>query len=320
MGDGVAGASAGGAASARLAGKVAIVTGAGRGLGRAEAMLLAAQGAAVVVNDPGVSLEGTGDDDGPAAAVVREIEALGGRAVASRADCADWDGAKSLVDLAVSAFGRLDILVNSAGILRDRMSFNMGQADWDAVVRVHLTGTFAPSRFAAEHWREASKRGERVAGRIVNTTSEAGLMGTVGQTNYTAAKAGVAAMTVSMARELGRYGVTVNAISPRAKTRLSVSVNGTDQPDGPDDPLSPDNVAPLVVYLAGDDAAHINGQVILLIGPRLELWKTWQPVASLEREGRWDVDRVRDGLAELFDGHSSVPERLPWEDEPAASS
>lgn len=301
----------------RLTGKVAIVTGAGRGLGRAEARLLAAEGAAVVVNDPGVSLEGGGSDTGPAATVVREIEDAGGRAVASQADCADWDGARSLVTTALDAFGRLDILVNSAGILRDRMSFNMGADDWDAVVRVHLKGTFAPSRFAAEHWRDRAKAGDAVAGRIINTTSEAGLLGTVGQANYTAAKAGVAAITLSMARELARYGVTVNAISPRAKTRLSVSVNGTDAPEGPDDPLSPDNVAPLVAYLARDDAAHISGQVILLIGSRLELWKTWQPVAGLDHEGRWTIDDIAAGLGQFFSQHSSRPERLPWDPEPA---
>jgi NAD(P)-dependent dehydrogenase (short-subunit alcohol dehydrogenase family) len=304
----------------RLSGKVAVVTGAGRGLGRAEALLLAAAGARVVVNDPGVSLEGSGGDRGPAAAVVREIEAAGGAAVASEADCADWQGARSLVTTALDAFGRLDILVNSAGILRDRMSFNMGSEDWDAVLRVHLTGTFAPSRFAAEHWREQSKAGAPVAGRIINTTSEAGLMGTVGQVNYTAAKAAVAALTVSMARELARYGVTVNAISPRAKTRLSVSVNGTDTPDGPDDPLSPHNVAPLVAYLASDDAAHVSGQVILLIGSRLELWKGWEPVAGLDHDGRWTIDDIASSLDGFFADHSSRPEALPWETEPAAGS
>ncbi len=306
----------------RLSGKVAVVTGAGRGLGRAEALLLAAEGASVVVNDPGVSLEGDGSDAGPAAAVVREIEAAGGAAVASRADCADWDGARSLVHTAVDNFGRLDILVNSAGILRDRMSFNMAQQDWDAVLHVHLTGTFAPSRFAAEYWRDQTKTGAEVRGRIINTTSEAGLLGTVGQANYTAAKAAVAALTVSMARELARYGVTVNAISPRAKTRLSVSVNGTDTPDGPDDPLSPHNIAPLVAYLASDDAAHVNGQVILLIGSRLELWKTWQPVAGLDHHGRWTIDDIAAGLGAFFAEHSSRPERLPWETEstPATGS
>jgi NAD(P)-dependent dehydrogenase (short-subunit alcohol dehydrogenase family) len=193
----------------------------------------------------------------------------------------------------------------------------MTEEDWDSVLRVHLTGTFAPSRFAAEYWREQAKTGAPPAGRIVNTTSEAGLLGTVGQANYTAAKAAVAALTVSMARELARYGVTVNAISPRAKTRLSVSVNGTDAPDGPDDPLSPHNVAPLVAYLASDAAAHVSGQVILLIGGRLELWKTWRPVAGIDHEGRWTIDAIADSLGGFFAAHSSQPERLPWESEPA---
>jgi NAD(P)-dependent dehydrogenase (short-subunit alcohol dehydrogenase family) len=293
--------------------KVAIVTGAGRGLGRSEALLLARNGAKVVVNDPGVALDGSASGESPAEAVVRTIEEAGGAAVASRADCASFEGAQSLIDLAVERFGRLDILVNSAGIVRDRMSFNMSADDWESVVRVQLTGTFAPSRFAAAHWRERSKAGEAVSGRIINTTSEAGLLGTTGQANYMAAKAGVAALTVTMARELERYGVTVNAISPRAKTRLSAVINGTVEADDPTDPLSPDNVAPLVAYLASDEAAHISGQILLIIGGHLEVWKGWHSANSFDRQESWTIDAIGAALKELLAEVGSQPEPLPFE-------
>jgi NAD(P)-dependent dehydrogenase (short-subunit alcohol dehydrogenase family) len=302
-----------------LTDKVAIVTGAGRGLGRSEAMLLARNGAKVVVNDPGVALDGSASSESPADLVVRAIEAEGGVAVASRADCASFDGAESLIDLAVNRFGRLDILVNSAGIVRDRMSFNMPAEDWDSVVRVQLTGTFAPSRFAAAHWRERSKAGESVSGRIINTTSEAGLLGTTGQANYMAAKAAVAALTITMARELERYGVTVNAISPRAKTRLSAVINGTDEADDPSDPMSPDNVAPLVAYLASDDASHISGQVLLIIGNHIEVWKGWHSVNGLDSPELWTIDGIGSALKELLAEVGSQPEPLPFETGEAAA-
>lgn len=305
-----------------LDGKVAIVTGAGRGLGRAEALLLAKQGAKVVVNDPGTSLSGQGGDDAPAALVVKEIEALGGEAVASQADCADWSAGKGLIDTAIEAFGRLDIVVNSAGILRDGMSFNMSEDDWSSVLRVHLTGSFVPARFASAHWRDCAKRGEQVAGRIINTSSEAGLLGTTGQVNYASAKAAVAAMTVTLARELARYGVTVNAISPRAITRLSAEVNQVPQDQvGQEDPtdwMSPHNVAPLVAYLASDAAAHVSGQVFLLIGNRLELWNGWAPAAHVETDAPWTVHSIEAAAAQIFAaGHSAGPQPLPWEQEPA---
>src|SRR5712691_815980 len=212
-----------------LDGKVAIVTGAGRGIGRGEARLLAAEGAKVVVNDLGVPSEGEGADTTPAQEVVDEITADGGEAAANYDDVASWSGAEALIRQAISEFGHLDILVNNAGILRDAMSFNMTEEQWDSVIRVHLKGHFAPCRHAAVHWRERSKAGEAVSGRIINTSSESGLFGNPGQANYAAAKAGIAAMTIVLARELQKYGVTVNAMAPRARTRLTDTVAGADQ-------------------------------------------------------------------------------------------
>src|SRR6266513_1099587 len=228
-----------------LRGKVAIVTGAGRGIGREHALALARAGARIVVNDLGASLAGEGADAGPAHDVVREIEALGGEAVADGENVADFAGAKRLVDGAVAAFGRLDILVNNAGILRDRMLVNMEEHEWDAVIEVHLKGHFAPTRHAAAHWRDRSKSGEEVRGRVINTSSPSGVFGNVGQANYGAAKAGIAAFTLIAAQELGRYGVTVNCLAPNARTRMTEQTFG-DMPkpeEGGFDPLSPSNIS-----------------------------------------------------------------------------
>src|SRR5438067_11770600 len=250
-----------------LSGKVAIVTGAGRGLGRGHALALAAAGAKVVVNDLGGTLAGEGADLTPAQQVVAEIEAAGGRATADGQNVADFAGAERLVQHALDAFGRLDILVNNAGILRDRMLVNMEEDEWDAVIAVHLKGHFAPTQHAAAYWRERSKAGEQVRARVINTSSPSGVFGNVGQANYGAAKAGIAAFTVIAAQELGRYGVTVNCLAPNARTRMTESALAElPPPDGGYDPLDPKHNSPIVVALCADEAQSITGQVFFVYG------------------------------------------------------
>ncbi|MET8802507.1 3-oxoacyl-ACP reductase [Streptomyces sp. NPDC004546] len=254
-----------------LQGLSAVVTGAGRGLGRAEALELARLGAAVVVNDYGQpGRDGSGAASaGPAEQVAAEIRAQGGRAVAHTGDVADFQQACQLVQLAIDEFGGLDILVNNAGILRDRMVFSMTEDEWDSVIRVHLKGHFNTTHFAAAHWRERSKAagGEKVYGRIVNTSSEAFLAGSAGQPNYAAAKGGIVGLTTSTALALAKYGVTANAICPRARTRMTEDVfAGFEQPDAGLDPLAPEHVAPLVGYLASPAAAGVNGQLLVVHG------------------------------------------------------
>jgi NAD(P)-dependent dehydrogenase (short-subunit alcohol dehydrogenase family) len=272
------------------AGRVAIVTGAGRGIGRGHALELARQGAHLVVNDLGASVGGDGADTGPAQAVVDEIEAAGGVAVANTDDVADWDGAQRLVAQAVEVFGRLDVLVNNAGILRDRMLFNMSEAEWDAVIRVHLKGTFAPTRWAAAHWRERAKAGEANDARVINTSSTSGLFANPGQGNYGAAKSGIASLSQIAAKELGRHGVTVNAIAPGARTRMTENLGGgrPAPAEGEWDPSAADNVAPLVTWLASAESAGITGQVFLVGGGRIAVAQSWRRGPGVDHGARWD--------------------------------
>jgi NAD(P)-dependent dehydrogenase (short-subunit alcohol dehydrogenase family) len=254
-------------------GRVAIVTGAGRGIGREHALLLSAQGASIVVNDLGGSMDGTGDDVGPAQQVVDEIVAAGGQAVANTDDISDFAGAEKLVATGIEAFGKVDVLINNAGILRDRMLVNMTEAEWDAVIKVHLKGTFGPSHFVANHFRERSKAGEEVDGRIINTSSPSGIYGNVGQTNYGAAKAGIASFTIIAAKELARYGVTVNAVAPSAHTRMTEDLPGWG--DRTAEKLAPHWIAPIVTWLASAESAGVTGQVFQVWGDKLGIAEGW---------------------------------------------
>jgi NAD(P)-dependent dehydrogenase (short-subunit alcohol dehydrogenase family) len=283
-----------------LSGKVAIVTGAGRGIGREHALALARAGAKIVVNDLGASLAGEGTDEGPAHDVVREIEALGGEAVANGEDVADFAGAGRMVEQAVDRFGRLDILVNNAGILRDRMLVNMDEHEWDAVLGVHLKGHFAPTRHAAAHWRERSKAGDDVRARVINTSSPSGVFGNVGQANYGAAKAGIVGFTLVAAQELQRYGVTVNALAPNARTRMTEAAFGELQaPDDGFDPADPANNSAIVVALCADEAQDITGQVFFIFGGVVNMLRGWEAGELFSAgESRWDPDAL---LQELRD-------------------
>ena len=261
-------------------GRVAVVTGAGRGLGREHALLLAANGAKVVVNDLGANVDGTGSDASFAAQTVADIKKAGGEAMVNGDDISSWAGAKNLIDSALKAYGKLDIVVNNAGILRDRMLVNMSEAEWDAVIQVHLKGTFAPSRHAAAHWRELHKAtGNPVMGRIINTTSTSGIYGNVGQTNYGAAKAGIAAFTIIAARELKRFGVTVNAVSPSAQTRMTEGLRAvTEEQRAMRDPKW---VSPVVTYLASELAQDITGRVIQAGVGRIAVCEGWRRGAEV---------------------------------------
>jgi NAD(P)-dependent dehydrogenase (short-subunit alcohol dehydrogenase family) len=257
-------------------GRICIVTGAGRGIGREHALLLAEHGAKVVVNDLGGSVDGTGQDLGPAQSVVDEIRAMGGEAVANTDNVAEWEGAQRLVNAAIETFGGLDVVVNNAGILRDRVLANMTEAEWDAVIEVHLKGTFAPSRWAVAYWRERAKNGEANDARIINTTSVSGIYGNPGQTNYGAAKAGIASFTQIAAREVGRYGVTVNAIAPGALTRMTEGLAGMPQDDEAErERMSPRWIAPVAVWLASPQSSGVTGRVIEVSGQVLAIAESW---------------------------------------------
>jgi len=290
-----------------LTGKVAIVTGAGRGIGRAHALALAAAGATVVVNDLGGSLGGEGTDAEPAQEVVAEIETAGGEAVANGENVADFAGAGRLVQQTVDQLGRLDILVNNAGILRDRMLVNMTEAEWDAVINVHLKGHFSPTQHAATYWRERSKAGEEVRGRVINTASPSGVFGNVGQANYGAAKAGIAAFTLIAAQELGRYGVTVNCIAPNARTRMTEDT--FDMGDAPEgfDPLDPANNSAVVVALCADEAQGITGQVFHVWGGAVNALRGWSAGELFESQDGWEPDALLAQLQERYPNGVGVP-------------
>ena len=298
-------------------GKVAIVTGAGRGIGRAHAELLASEGAAVVVNDYGGAMTGEGSDASLAQQVCDEIIAAGGRAVANGASVSNWRDAEAMVEQAVDTFGGLDILINNAGILRDRMSFSMDEAEWDAVIDVHLKGHFAPSKFAAAYWRNQFKAtNSAVNAKIVNTASESGLYGNAGQSNYAAAKAGIAAMTIVMARELERLGVRVNAIAPVARTRLTEATPGAAQymakKHGEADLFAPENVSAVVGWLASDLSSGVSGQVIKVMGGMVQTLRGWRPVAQATDEHEWTIASIDAASHHLFaDQPKIVPPFLP---------
>lgn len=284
-------------------GRVVIVTGAGGGLGRAHALAFAAEGARVVVNDIGTSREGEGSSAGPAQQVVDEIRAAGGEAVANTDDVADWDGALRLVRTAVDSFGGLDVLVNNAGFLRDRMLATMSVEEWDAVIRVHLRGHFCTLRHAAEFWRDEAKAGRTPDGRIINTSSGAGLMGSVGQGNYAAAKAGIVGLTLNAAAELGRYGVTANAIAPAARTRMT-EVAMPDMMRAPEsgfDAMAPENVSPLVVWLGSAESKDVTGRVFEVEGGIVSVADGWQHGPRVDKGARWDPAELGDVVRRLLD-------------------
>ena len=295
----------------KLEGKVAVVTGAGRGICREHALALAQAGARIVVNDLGASLAGEGADTGPAEGVVREIEALGGEAIANGENVADFAGAKRLIDAAISSFGRLDILVNNAGILRDRMLVNMEEHEWDAVIEVHLKGHFAATRHAAVHWRERSKAGGHVAARVINTSSPSGVFGNVGQLNYGAAKAGIVGFTLIAAQELQRYGVTVNAIAPNARTRMTEAAFGEiPLPEDGFDPADPGNNSPIVVALCADEAQEITGQVFFSYGGVVNMLRGWEAGESFASDERWDPDLLLQELRDRLPDGAAPPGML----------
>ena len=285
-----------------LAGRVAIITGAGRGIGRAHALELASHGAKIVVNDFGVSLAGEGTGESPADEVVALIREAGGEAVANGADVADFAEAEAMVRQAIDTFGGLDILVNNAGFVRDRMLVNTSEEEWDSVIRVHLKGHFAPLRHAGAYWRAEAKEGRQRAARVINTSSGAGLQGSVGQATYSAAKAGIAGLTLVAAQEMGRYGVTVNAIAPVARTRMTESafpemMAGV---DGGFDAMDPANNSPVVAWLASEEAADVTGRLIEIEGGKITLETGWRHGYSEDKGGRWAAPEVGAALRALI--------------------
>ncbi len=282
-------------------GRVVIITGAGGGIGREHALAFAREGAKVVVNDIGGARDGSGSDAGPAQKVVEEITAMGGEAVANTDDISTWAGAERIVAQAIETYGTLHVLVNNAGILRDRMMVNMTEAEWDAVIQVHLKGTFAPAHHAAAYWRDQSKAGNPVDARIINTSSSSGIYGNVGQSNYGAAKAGIAAFTIITSQELGRYGVTVNAIAPTALTRMTEDLGFAEISKTPSgfDQFDPSNVSPLVVYLASEQSKDITGRVFSVYGGSIAVNEGWVAGPRVEREAKWEAGEIAEVLPDL---------------------
>lgn len=286
-------------------GRVVIVTGAGRGIGRAHALAFAAEGAKVVVNDIGAGADGSTTGESPAEQVVAEIIAAGGQAVVNGDDVADWAGAENLVKTAIDTFGGLDVLVNNAGFLRDRMLVGMSEQEWDSVTRVHLKGHFAPLRHAAAYWRAESKAGRPVDARIINTSSGAGLQGSIGQGNYAAAKAGIAEMTIQAAAELKNYGVSVNAIAPAARTRMTVGAGGAmaeamAAPEEGFDAMAPENISPLVVWLASAESKDVSGRVFEVEGGKITVAEGWRHGPSQDKGDRWDPKEIGPVVADLL--------------------
>ncbi|MEU3767992.1 SDR family oxidoreductase [Amycolatopsis keratiniphila] len=290
-------------------GRIVVVTGAGRGIGRAHALAFAAEGARVVVNDLGAGIDGSGGSAGPAQDVVDEIEALGGKAVANTDDIASWDGAAALARTAVETFGGLDVLVNNAGFLRDRMLVNLGEDEWDAVIRVHLKGHFAPTRHAAEYWRAEAKAGRTRVARVINTSSGAGLLGSVGQGNYAAAKSGILGLTLVAATEFARYGVTVNAIAPAARTRMTEVAFADDMaaPEDGFDAMAPENVSPLVVWLGSEESSGVTGRVFEVDGGRVSIARGWRHGPVRDKGSRWSPAELGPVVGELL-AEAPVPE------------
>ena len=283
-------------------GRVVIVTGSARGIGREHALAFGRAGAKVVVNDLGVELDGSGGGSGPAGELVDELRKAGGEAIANGADVSSWEDTGALVKQTLEVFGRLDVVVNNAGFVRDRMFVSCSEQEWDAVVRVHLKGHFCLARHAAEYWRNESKAGRAVDARIINTSSGAGLQGSIGQSAYSAAKAGIATLTLIQAAELGRYGITANAIAPSARTRMTEDVfaDMMAKPDSGFDAMDPANISPLVVWLGSAESKDVTGQVFEIVGGEISVGDGWRKGPKVDKGARWEPDEVGSAVAELL--------------------